>query len=101
MWNPYVPHVEGTGLGATLRGLLMSPHPLPAWVSDRFVTDPRAARAYQEINKVYATLTTFTDPLFRSMADGLQGLERAPRTRPTIRPAAASVVSRSVLMTTS
>ena len=32
----------------------------------------------REINKVYATLTTFTDPLFRSMADGLQGLERAP-----------------------
>ena len=27
---------------------------------------------------MYATLTAFTDPLFRSMADGLQGLERAP-----------------------
>jgi hypothetical protein len=27
---------------------------------------------------VSETLTTFTDPLFRSMADGLQGLERAP-----------------------
>jgi hypothetical protein len=26
---------------------------------------------------VYAGLTTFTDPLFRSMAGGLQGLERA------------------------
>jgi hypothetical protein len=26
----------------------------------------------------YATLTAFTDPLFRSMADGLQGLEWAP-----------------------
>jgi len=26
---------------------------------------------------VYAGLTAFTDPLFRSMADGLQGLERA------------------------
>jgi len=26
---------------------------------------------------VYATVTTFTDPLFRSMAAGLQGLERA------------------------
>jgi xylulokinase len=37
----------------------------------------RASRAYQQINTVYAGLTTFTDPLFRSMADGLQGLERA------------------------
>jgi len=26
---------------------------------------------------VYAALTTFTDPLFRSMAAGLAGLERA------------------------
>jgi hypothetical protein len=26
---------------------------------------------------VYSALTSFTDPLFRSMADGLQGLERA------------------------
>jgi hypothetical protein len=26
---------------------------------------------------VYATLTSFTDPLFRSMAQGLEGLERA------------------------
>jgi len=26
---------------------------------------------------VYAGLTTFTDPLFRSMTDGLEGLERA------------------------
>jgi hypothetical protein len=25
---------------------------------------------------VYATLTSFTDPLFRSMADALQGLDR-------------------------
>jgi xylulokinase len=45
---------------------------------DEFAPDPRAARACQEINKVYATLTTFTGPLFRSMADRLQGLERAP-----------------------
>ncbi len=45
---------------------------------DEFVLDPRAARAYQEINKVYATLTAFTDPLSRSMADRLQGLESAP-----------------------
>jgi sugar (pentulose or hexulose) kinase len=44
---------------------------------DEFAPDGRAARAYQKINKVYATLATFTDPLFRSMADGLQGLERA------------------------
>jgi hypothetical protein len=26
---------------------------------------------------VYAGLTTFTDPLFRAMADGLQDLERS------------------------
>ena len=45
---------------------------------DEFAPDPRPARAYQEINKVYATLTAFTDPLFRWMADRLQGLERAP-----------------------
>lgn len=70
--------VEGTGHGATLRGLLMFPHPLPARVGDQFAPDPRAARAYQEINKVDATLTTFTGPLFRSVADGLQGPERAP-----------------------
>jgi sugar (pentulose or hexulose) kinase len=44
--------------------------------SDEFAPDPRAARAYQKINKVYAGLTAFTDPLFRAMADGLQGLER-------------------------
>jgi len=42
-----------------------------------FAPDARSARAYEKINKVYATLTTLTDPLFRSMADGLQGLERA------------------------
>jgi xylulokinase len=42
-----------------------------------FAPDPRAARAYQQINQVYATLTTFTDPLFRSMADGFQDLDRA------------------------
>ena len=44
---------------------------------DEFAPDPRAARAYQKINQVYAGLTTFTDPLFRSMADGLAGLDRA------------------------
>jgi FGGY family of carbohydrate kinases, C-terminal domain len=48
---------------------------------DEFGPDARDVRAYQRINTVYAALTTFTDPLFRSMADGLQGLERALRTR--------------------
>jgi sugar (pentulose or hexulose) kinase len=42
-----------------------------------FAPDARSALAYEKINKVYAALTTLTDPLFRSMADGLQGLERA------------------------
>jgi xylulokinase len=46
-------------------------------VGDQFAPDALAARAYQQINKVYAALTTFTDPLFRSMADGLRGLDRA------------------------
>jgi xylulokinase len=46
-------------------------------VGDEFAPDAQAARAYQQINKVYLGLTTFTDPLFRSMAAGLQGLERA------------------------
>jgi len=45
-------------------------------VGDQFAPDATAARAYQQINKVYAGLAAFTDPLFRSMADGLQGLER-------------------------
>jgi sugar (pentulose or hexulose) kinase len=44
---------------------------------DEFVPDTRAAHAYQKINKVYAGLTSFTDPLFRSMADGLHSLDRA------------------------
>jgi xylulokinase len=44
---------------------------------DEFAPDAQAARAYRQINKVYATLTDVTDPLFRSMADGLSGLERA------------------------
>ena len=83
MWNPYVPQVEDTGRSATLWGLLMFPIRCPHWVGGQFAPGPGAARAYQgdqprEINKVYATLTTVTDPLFRSMADGLQGLERAP-----------------------
>ena len=46
-------------------------------VGDQFAPDTGAARAYQKINTVYAALTSFTDPLFRSMADGLEGLERA------------------------
>jgi len=46
-------------------------------VGDVFAPDATAARAYQKINKVYAGLTTFTDPLFRSMAEVFQGLERA------------------------
>jgi xylulokinase len=46
-------------------------------IGDEFAPDARAARAYQKINKVYAGLTSFTDPLFRSMADGLHGLTRA------------------------
>lgn len=36
---------------------------------DEFAPDGRAARAYQKIGDVYATLATFTDPLFRPMAD--------------------------------
>jgi xylulokinase len=44
---------------------------------DEFTPDERAVRAYQQINKVYAALTRFTDPLFRAMADGLGGLGRA------------------------
>ena len=46
-------------------------------VGDEFAPDTTAARAYQKINTVYAALTSFTDPLFRSMAQGLEGLERA------------------------
>ena len=44
---------------------------------DEFAPDAAAARAYRQINRLYAGLTTFTDPLFRAMADVLQGLERA------------------------
>jgi sugar (pentulose or hexulose) kinase len=44
---------------------------------DEFSPDPRAARAYRQVNTVYAALATFTDPLFRSMAGALQGLDRA------------------------
>jgi xylulokinase len=46
-------------------------------VGDQFTPDAPAVRAYQQINQIYAGLTSFTDPLFRSMADALQGLGRA------------------------
>jgi hypothetical protein len=42
----------------------------------QFTPDPRAVRAYQQINQVYGTLTSYTDPLFRSITDGLAGLDR-------------------------
>jgi sugar (pentulose or hexulose) kinase len=42
----------------------------------QFTPDPGAAPTYQQINQVYATLISHTDPLFRSMADGLAGLDR-------------------------
>ena len=34
-WQSFLPQVEGTGHGATLWGLLMFPHPLPARVGDQ------------------------------------------------------------------
>jgi sugar (pentulose or hexulose) kinase len=43
----------------------------------QFTPDPGAVRAYQQVSQVYATLTGYTDPLFRAMADGLAGLDRA------------------------
>jgi xylulokinase len=45
--------------------------------AQQFTPDPAAVRAYQQINRVYATLASHTDPLFRAMADGLAGLDRA------------------------
>ena len=76
---------DAAGLGAAICAAVG--HGLyPGWdeataamvtAGDEFAPHPPAARAYEKINKVYAALTTFTDPLFRSMADGLQGLERA------------------------
>jgi sugar (pentulose or hexulose) kinase len=44
---------------------------------DEFAPDAHAAAAYQKINQVYADLTAYTEPLFRAMADALQGLDRA------------------------
>jgi hypothetical protein len=35
LWQSFLPQVEGTGHGATLWGLLMFPHTLPARVGDR------------------------------------------------------------------
>jgi len=70
--------VEGTGHGATTWGLLMFPIRCPHESATSSPQTHELPGAYQEINKVYATLTTVTGPLFRSMADGLQGLERAP-----------------------
>ena len=78
MWNPCVPQVEGTGHGATLWGLLMFPTRCPHGSATSSLQIPQTACAYQEISKVYATLTAVTGPLFRLMPDGLQGLERAP-----------------------
>jgi sugar (pentulose or hexulose) kinase len=75
---------DGAGLGAAICAAV-GHGVYPDWdgataamvaAGDEFVPDARAARAYQQINEVYATLTSFTDPLFRSMADALQGLDR-------------------------
>ena len=76
---------DAAGLGAAICAAVG--HGLyPGWdeataamvtAGDEFAPHPPAARAYEKINKVYATVTTFTDPLFRSMAAGLQGLGRA------------------------
>ena len=75
---------DGAGLGAAICAAVG--HGIyPDWekataamvrAGDEFAPDAGAAAAYQKINKVYAALTAFTDPLFRSMFDGLQGLER-------------------------
>ena len=35
LWQSFFPQVEGTGHGATLWGLLMFPHALPARVGDQ------------------------------------------------------------------
>ena len=76
---------DAAGLGAAICAAV-GHRVYPGWdeataamvtVGDEFAPDPPAARAYEKINKVYADLTTFTDPLFRSMAAGLAGLERA------------------------
>jgi xylulokinase len=76
---------DGAGLGAAICAAVG--HGIyPDWdqataamvrVGDKFAPDAAAVRAYQQVNKVYAALTTFTDPLFRSMDGGLEGLDRA------------------------
>jgi len=76
---------DAAGLGAAMCAAVG--HGIyPDWVQataamvtpgDEFAPGAQAARAYQKINKVYAGLTAFTDPLFRSMADGLDSLDRA------------------------
>jgi sugar (pentulose or hexulose) kinase len=44
---------------------------------DHFTPDPSAVRAYRQVNQVYSTLTSYTDPLFRTLADTLHTLPRA------------------------
>jgi sugar (pentulose or hexulose) kinase len=76
---------DAAGLGAAICAAVG--HGLyPGWdqaiaamvgAGDEFAADPAAAHAYQQVNQVYSTLTSFTDPLFRAMSDGLQGLKRA------------------------
>ena len=76
---------DAAGLGAAICAAVgHGIYPDWAQATAEMVTDgkgfgpqARASRAYQKISTVYAGLTAFTDPLFRSMADGLQGLERA------------------------
>jgi len=75
---------DGAGLGAAICAAVG--HGIyPGWAQataamvspgQQFTPDPRAVGAYQQINQVYATLTSYTDPLFRAMADGLAGLDR-------------------------
>ncbi|HEY3953760.1 MAG TPA: FGGY-family carbohydrate kinase [Streptosporangiaceae bacterium] len=42
---------------------------------EQFTPRQRAVSAYRRISQVYAGLTAFTDPLFRSMTEGLSGIE--------------------------
>jgi xylulokinase len=46
-------------------------------VGDTFAPDARAVTAYRKVSQVYAGLTAYTDPLFRFLAGGLAGLDRA------------------------
>jgi hypothetical protein len=50
----------------------------PASHSTNHSTPEAPAPAIRLLCVTYATLTTFTEPLFHSMADGLPGPERAP-----------------------